>query len=126
MGKEDKLQTICENFSTLLGKDAILRLIVACSILLEGSFSLAADSALQNVPHHVQLLRVYFSLETMAYVTRASHVIAKSFGTSRLCLRFTEDIPAIYALWKYFSRQAKSPAKGGKNSRRKKVIAKFS
>ncbi len=116
------VEKICQNFSTLDGKDAILRLIVSSAILLEGLFSLADDVLLSEVPYHIQVFRFIFSPETVLYVRRASKVIAKSFSTSRLCLRFTEDIPAMYKLYKYLFNQSKSTMNGPKYDHQPKVF----
>lgn len=116
------LKTIAQNLSNHLGKDTVIRLIVSTAIFLDGSFSLVLENnSTENASNYAYLLSKIFTIETMAHMARSSRIIAKKFGTARLCLRFVEDIPAFFALKQFIQSNFMSSKVKTKKPKSKKL-----
>lgn len=122
------LKTVAHNLRTHLGKDSVIRLIVSIAIFFNGLFSLALDNTFtENTSNYAYLLSMLFSFETMTHVVKSSRIIAKKFGTARLCIRFVEDIPAFYTLKEFVKQNFMSgrKTKAKRPTNKKVIIIKF-
>lgn len=98
-----KLNKLSSGLATYSGRDACIRVTAYFTLYLYGLLvDLEKKSYGNNTPLIEYLLKV-LSFEQLVHLAQSFRLISKYFGTTRLIMRFFDDIPAVNNLVKHFS-----------------------
>ena len=123
------IETVVANLKTYSGRDSCIRVVAYFSLFLHGVFnlidtehqktlsnadtSMADQASIVNNPIASSILLNFFVNKILFYIVsiESAHslsisfkILAKQFGTTRLILRFFDDIPAIYNFYMYIKK----------------------
>jgi hypothetical protein len=110
------IENVVANLKTYSGRDSCIRVVAYFSLFLHGVFNLIdenkktsnnndpiASSILLNLFVNKFLLYIV-SIESAHSLSISFKILSKQFATTRLILRFFDDIPAIYNFYVYINK----------------------
>lgn len=111
-----RIEKILAGLATYNGRDACIRVTSYFFLFLYGLLSDLEQNSLYKKSWLIQNLLVIFSLEKLVKMSASFRVLAKQFATTRIIIRFFDDLPAIYQFYKHFVKAFRSGTCEGKKS----------
>lgn len=111
-----RIERILTGLASYNGRDACIRVTSYFFLFLYG---LLADLEQKNSNKKswlIQNLLVIFSFEKLVQMSVSFRVLAKQFATTRIIIRFFDDLPAIYQFYKHYVKVFKSHTDKNKKS----------
>lgn len=102
------LAKITKGLGTYSGRDACIRVVAYFSLFLYGYTTkiLNSDEEEKNKSYFLKFLLYFYTFESLPHLAKSCQLISKAFGTTRLIMRFFDDIPAINNLISYLKRES--------------------
>lgn len=98
-----RLNKISNGLATYSGRDSGIRVTAYFTLFLYGLLK-DVEKSLDNHSTLIEFLLRFLSFETLVHLSQSMRVISKYFGTTRLIMRFFDDIPAINNFYKHYNQ----------------------
>lgn len=109
-----RIESITKGLATYSGRDSCVRITAYFTLFVFGATKLMLDeldysnddekSKRDHLFSYIYLsyLSAFLTVDGLKHLNYSSRLISKHFATTRLILRFFDDIPAIFNLYKHF------------------------
>ena len=104
-------ENVISGLKTYSGRDACIRVIAYFGLFLYGVIDIAVkELSKEKKQDDDNGVSIYFylftlvSIENLIQIGKSSRVIGKQFSTTRLITRFFDDVPAVYNLVEFWTK----------------------
>lgn len=105
-----KIENVTKGLATYSGRDSVIRVTAYMTLFLFGITQLLVErfeKRGESTP--LNLLLYLISIDSLRHVSISCRIVSKHFATTRLIMRFFDDTPAIYNLYKCISTLRSGP-----------------
>lgn len=103
-----RIESILNGLASYNGRDSCIRVTSYFFLFLHGLLADLDEKNSKNNSWLVQNLLLFYSIEKLIQMSGSFRVLAKQFATTRIIVRFFDDLPAIHQLYKHYIKAFKT------------------
>lgn len=120
-----RLVKITKGLATYSGRDACIRVTAYFFLFLYGLLIDVHKKNYGNNSWFVENLLVVFSLEQLFHMAESCRLISKQFATTRLIMRFFDDLPALNNFYQHYLKAFSKAHETDKNNNKIPPVSAF-
>ena len=98
-----KIENVAKGLATYSGRDSVIRVTAYMTLFVYGITQLLVERVERRESSPLHFLLYLVSIDSLKHVSVSCRIVSKHFATTRLIMRFFDDTPALYNLYKYIN-----------------------